>query len=935
MTSSMEEDDSISAESLSLDTLSSIRSLIINADTSDSVISSVFDFLTGLLSRGDSAILHHVLKLLSDLAFRRKELAPQIFDSILSNLLRLQNTAAEVNHGHTAVESLAVLASLSERNPSIVTALSKINGEVFASICLGAPISSRLWLLRNAERFNVPSSVLFTLFLGFTKDPYPYIRKVALDGLINICNAGDFNHAHAVEGCYTRAVELLSDAEDSVRSSAVRAVSVWGKVMISSKEEELSRRKCTDAVFLQLCSVVRDMSVDVRVEVFKAFGIIGTASESIILQTLSKKVLGAGKGKKPQNHLSNGSADVSAAAGVFIHGFEDEFYEVREAAVNSFHSLSVNSIKFPDEAVYLLMDMLYDDYMVVRLKALEALHHIADLGNLKIQETYMPAFLDAIVDTSENIRVEARNILKLAKLPDVKLVNNCVDGVLKSLEMYPQDEPDILSALFHFGQNHPNFLVSMVKRFSEKLGTASGNKPEFNCRQLSASLMLIISAPLSNKQSITSIPPLAFSYSLAMLGKFSSGLHDMVDQYMLLAYLTHCAILSSSSGTEFNKGDIFFQAYRDSNADLAGNPVLLPGKDIPAESKYMASKAELEIGNQALKFLNHILLKIKAAWLLSQSGCSKEALRALRACKQELATLTADSSISNGTLEFICQYVHVIELLAQVWPHFEYARHISTCRSVELELLMKEIEIKLMEIRCRFTGLSTEESLVIELVIFGCLLRLYKFEICCRLNCMEKLSSTISQLELHHEQQCTKPSEFLTETKKSLKEIGSSDDINSCRLLHLIKIFNCFSPEQFMLSGNLQCVSAELEIPGNGPYSPISFVPGLPVAIPCEIMLLNVPRDTCLWLRISRSETCQFVYLDPNLYNGDGRKKRFMFTAVTYMTPRAVVFTLRVSIGIECLFEDISYRKQRHGPKHPVAYLCKEREVHLSLVSRT
>lgn len=65
-----------------------------------------------------------------------------------------------------------------------------------------------------------------------------------------------------------------------------------------------------------------------RVEVFKGFGIIGTASESIILQTLSKKVLGAGKGKKPQNHLSNVSANVAAAAGVFIHGFEDEFYEV-------------------------------------------------------------------------------------------------------------------------------------------------------------------------------------------------------------------------------------------------------------------------------------------------------------------------------------------------------------------------------------------------------------------------------------------------------------------------------------------------------------------------------------------------------------------------------------------------------------------------------
>ncbi|XP_024016440.1 protein SIEL isoform X2 [Eutrema salsugineum] len=625
----MEEVDSISVESLSLRTLASIRSLIINIDTPDFVISSVFDFLTSFLSRDDPAILRHVLKLLSDLSFGRKELAKQIFDSVLSNLLRLQNSTTNASHGRVALESLALLASISEMNPSIATKISKIDGEVFASICLGAPISYRMWLLRNVERFNVPLSVLFTLFLGFTKDPYPYIRKVALDGLVYICNAGDFDHASAVQGCYTRAVELLGDDEDSVRSSAVRAVSTWGKVLITSKVE-MNRRECTDGVFLQLCSIVRDMSVDVRVEVFKGFGIIGAASESIILQTLSKKVLGAEKGKKPQNCLSTESADVAAAAGVFIHGFEDEFYEVREAAVDSFHSLSVNSIKFPDEAVYLVMDMLYDDYMVVRLKALEALHHIADLGNLKIQETYMPAFLDAIVDSSENIRVTARNILKLAKLPDLKLVTKCVDGVLKSLEIYPQDEPDILSALFHFGQNHTNFLVSMIKKFFEKLEAASVNKSGLISRQVSASLMLIISVPLSDKLSVTSIPSLAFSYSLAMLGKFLCALHEMMDQDMLLAYLTHCSILSASSGTEFSKGDNFFHAYRHNNADLSGNPVLIPSKDIHAESKHMASKAVLENRKQAMKSVDYILLKIKAAWFLSQSGCSKEAVRALR-----------------------------------------------------------------------------------------------------------------------------------------------------------------------------------------------------------------------------------------------------------------------------------------------------------------
>lgn len=104
----------------------------------------------------------------------------------------------------------------------------------------------------------------------------------------------------------------------------------------------------------------------------------------------------------------------------------------------------------------------------------------------------------------------------------------------------------------------------------------------------------------------------------------------MMDQDTLLAYLAHCTTLSASSGTEFNKADIFLNAYRWSNADLSGNPVLQPSKDIPAENKHVASEAELEYRNQALKSVSHILLKIKAAWLLSQSGYSKEALRALR-----------------------------------------------------------------------------------------------------------------------------------------------------------------------------------------------------------------------------------------------------------------------------------------------------------------
>lgn len=66
--------------------------------------------------------------------------------------------------------------------------------------------------------------MLLTVLLGFTKDPYPYIRDAALDGLVMLSNGIVVEDRNLIEGCYFRAVELLFDAENSVRLSAVRAV---------------------------------------------------------------------------------------------------------------------------------------------------------------------------------------------------------------------------------------------------------------------------------------------------------------------------------------------------------------------------------------------------------------------------------------------------------------------------------------------------------------------------------------------------------------------------------------------------------------------------------------------------------------------------------------------------------------------------------------
>lgn len=224
----MEEERSVdlpnnfSEEPLSAQSLTRIRALIINPSTPDSRISSLFETLTRSLELNrDPNLLHHTLKLLSDLASHRNALSGLVLDWLRRHALL---SAASTR---LAAESLDVVVSIAERGPALAPAADELVGGVFASLCFSSPVSVRLWLLRNAERFRLAPYLEFTVFLGFTKDPYPCVRKVALDGLVRLCNACVIEDEEMIRGCYCHAVALLRDTEDSVRSAAVRTVSAY------------------------------------------------------------------------------------------------------------------------------------------------------------------------------------------------------------------------------------------------------------------------------------------------------------------------------------------------------------------------------------------------------------------------------------------------------------------------------------------------------------------------------------------------------------------------------------------------------------------------------------------------------------------------------------------------------------------------------------
>ncbi|XP_030926423.1 protein SIEL isoform X2 [Quercus lobata] len=891
----MEELVPSSSEPLSPQTLASFRSFIINPSTPQSKISSIFETLTRSLQLTPDSL---VLNLLSELASRHSNLSHLVFDSVRSNALLSSESI------RLAAESLDALASISNTDPTLSTAIDELDDRLFVSLCFGPSVSVRSWLLRNAERFRIGPYLLLTLFLGFTKDPYPYVRKIALDGLVGVSKSGIIEDRSMINGCYCRAIELLGDMEDQVRSAAIRTVSAWGLILVASNLE--TKLYWSDDLFVKLCSMGRDMSMVVRVEAFDALGKINLVSEDILLQTLSKRVLAITKEKRSLGQCPAEQFEILASnvAGVLVHGLEDEFYEVRKSACHSLRTLTIISAEFAGEALNLLMDVLNDDSMFVRLEALETMLHMATCGHLKVQGTHMHMFLGTLLDSNTLIRSATRKILKLVKLPNIELFRLSFDSLIENLEKHPQDEADIFSVLFHTGCNHGKFVVSTINEASEEIDQASEGKLGFDSARVAALLVLAISAPLSHGEHVCSIPPRIFSYAVTLLGRISRALTDIMDQNALLAYLSQCSISTTFSATELNirRGEpclpvANIEIPNDTSNEIDGSTRTSSQQEKDGASKLQSwtmreplelaaplGEFQVEVRDEVMKPINLILAKVKDIWPSIHSGFTNEVLRTLRNFKEELATFTSDSLGTIGAVAFTLQYLQELQIL--------------------------------------------------ELVLLTCTLRLCKVEICCHFATLKKLSTTVSRVESILKSANIEPTIFISEVGKllCLNEMSSSEA--SCNPFMFKELLKHFSLSQFVLCGRLNQIKAELTIPDNDSENPLPFVSRLPVGIPCDITLHNTSNENKLWLRMSMDdESTQFVFLDLNLFGSSDEVRKFTYVAPFYKTPNAISFTLRVCMGMECLFEDVLSVKKYGGPERELTYLCQEREVHLSMIS--
>ncbi|ODM99768.1 Integrator complex subunit 4 [Orchesella cincta] len=247
------------------------------------------------------------------------------------------------------------------------------------------------------------------------------------------------------------------------------------------------KMRLVDDAFAKICHAINDPCVQVRVLAATLLGKMPQVGQNFLDQTLDKKLMSDmrrkrsaherqwekvksgewSSGKKwaddaPQELIEAASVSLisSGAAGAFVHGLEDEFLEVRSAAVDSLCTLAIKSPDFANLALDFLVDMFNDEIEDVRLKAIDSLTKISKY--IVLWEDQLETILAVLEDSSIDIREGLHKLLAVCHLMTKDCVKMCLDHILENLKRYPQDKKSIWKSLEGVGKNHPWVVLPLV-----------------------------------------------------------------------------------------------------------------------------------------------------------------------------------------------------------------------------------------------------------------------------------------------------------------------------------------------------------------------------------------------------------------------------------------------------------------------------------------
>lgn len=325
-----------------------------------------------------------------------------------------------------------------------------------------------------------------SLLAGFCGDQDSRVRASSFNAMLQFHQRG----LSLRLSIYQQACQSLTDDYQDVRLSAMKLIWVLSHlypdslVPVSDSEDEL---RLVDDGFAKICNMVNDISVQVRMEAAVLLGSLHQVSPKFLEQTLDKKLMSNMRRKKSaheraREHFASGEwatgqkwADDApkeeldpdnvnlmniGACGAFVHGTEDEFLEVRNAALDSLCELASQSASFANLSQDSIIDMFNDEIESVRLNAINSLRKLNRF--ITLREDQLEIILGVLQDFSTKTRDSLRDMLGEMKLATRECLSKCIYSLLDNLRRYPQDKLSIWKCMKNLGSHHPHLALPLV-----------------------------------------------------------------------------------------------------------------------------------------------------------------------------------------------------------------------------------------------------------------------------------------------------------------------------------------------------------------------------------------------------------------------------------------------------------------------------------------
>ncbi|XP_014223343.1 integrator complex subunit 4 [Trichogramma pretiosum] len=270
---------------------------------------------------------------------------------------------------------------------------------------------------------------------------------------------------HSLRGCripasfFLEVCLCLQDDYEIVRRAVLKLIWLLGnaypEVMVPGGREFNEDMRMVDSAFCKLCILMGDLSPKVRVAAMSLLGSLNGVSRCHIEQALDKKLIRVEVECGPPEERTGINM-----CGAFIHGLEDEFLEVRTAAVDSLCALALKTPKIAHLALEFMVDMFNDEIQDVRIRAIESLRKMSVYVTLN--EDQLETILGALEDRAGEVREGLHNTLGASHLSTKTCLHMCVTKLLDNLNRYPQDQDTIYACLASMGATHPYLTLPLV-----------------------------------------------------------------------------------------------------------------------------------------------------------------------------------------------------------------------------------------------------------------------------------------------------------------------------------------------------------------------------------------------------------------------------------------------------------------------------------------